>query len=180
MPTHQLLQSSFKITPHISQCFQASVAVVENPSFPPNPYLHFPPPPHLLIPQNTHNPPSARLKLKLKRTNILQLKCNSTSSGREPHPKFLFGGWNKHGEQKEKPRAQAAPLKNIQFLKIRNRCWECRHWNFLKIRNRRWECRPLKFFKNQKPSLGMPAIEIFLKTGVVNAGLCHLFANALV
>ena len=24
------------------------------------------------------------------------------------------------------------------------------HWNFLKIRNRRWECRPLKFFKNQK------------------------------
>ena len=35
------------------------------------------------------------------------------------------------------------------------------HWNFLQIRSRRWECRPLKFFKNQKPALGVPAIEIF-------------------
>ena len=38
------------------------------------------------------------------------------------------------------------------------------HWNFLKIRNRRWDCRPLKFFKNQKPSLGMPAIENLFKS----------------
>ena len=32
---------------------------------------------------------------------------------------------------------------------------------FLIIRSRRWECRPLKFYKNQKPTLGVPAIGIF-------------------
>ena len=32
---------------------------------------------------------------------------------------------------------------------------------FLQIRSRHWECRPLEFFTNQKPALGVPAIEIF-------------------
>ena len=39
------------------------------------------------------------------------------------------------------------------------------HCNFFKINNRRWDCRPLN---------------ICLIAGVVNAGLCHLFPNALV
>ena len=38
------------------------------------------------------------------------------------------------------------------------------HSNFLKIKNRRWECRPLKFFKNQKPALGLPVFEILFKS----------------
>ena len=52
--------------------------------------------------------------------------------------------------------------------------------DFLKLRNRRWECRLLIFFKIQKPALEVPAIEIFLKTDVINAGHCHLYPNALV
>ena len=51
---------------------------------------------------------------------------------------------------------------------------------FIKLRNRCWECRLLTFFKIEKPALGVPVIEIFLKTGVVNAGHCHLYPNALI
>ena len=68
-------------------------------------------------------------------------------------------------------------MKNGSTYKSRSRHWECR---FHKIRNRRSYCRLLTFFKIEKPALGVPAIEIFLKTGVVNAGHCHMYPNALV
>ena len=79
--------------------------------------------------------------------------------GRE---KIEEGGEEMRGREKMKGRASG-------FLQSRSRRWECR---FYKIRNRRWECRLLKFFKIQKPTLGVPAIEIFLKTetAVGNAG----------
>ena len=66
------------------------------------------------------------------------------------------------------------------FIKSETDVGSAGYSNFLKYRSRRWECRQLKFFKKQKPPLGMPVIEIFLKASVVNADHCHLFPNALV
>ena len=73
------------------------------------------------------------------------------------------GKGEKKGKWRRKARKGERKGKESGFFKFNSRRWECRPMD--KINNRRWDCRPLN---------------ICLIAGVVNAGFCHLFPNALV
>ena len=61
---------------------------------------------------------------------------------------------DRHGKEKDEEEQEEAEAAVMEMQR--------KQWQVLgDSRNRRWECRSLKFFKNQKPALGVSAIEIF-------------------